>query len=221
MKRFFGLFVSIINFIVTTVFIALSPATTVPTHYNINGVADAYSSKWTFLWFQLIPLVFSVIIVSISYLVKYDKIKSKNIKYINRVLFSLEIFFIVFLWFIMIPALNMTENMSSGLDAFILISFGAILIIWSNMFPKIKQNSFIGIRTASTLKNEKIWRKTHRLAGYLGVIGAVIMIVFAIVTLFFSLPTALSIIIGLLMYIVLGLLIPAFYAYYLSKKLSD
>lgn len=221
MKKFSGLFVFIINFITIAVIIALSPSTTVPIHYNVNGVADGYSSKWTFLWLQIIPFILSVVIIVLSYLSKSVITNNKNIKYFNRVLFSLEVFFIVFLWFAMMPALNMAKTMSSNLNTFILISLGALLAIWSNIFPKLKPNSFIGIRTASTLKNEKIWRKTHRLAGYLGVISGVLMIVFAVVTFFLSLSTVLSIIIGVSIFIVIGLLIPTFYAYSLSKKSID
>jgi uncharacterized membrane protein len=130
----------------------------------------------------------------------------------------LEVFFIVLLWFAIVPALNIAETISSNLNELILISFGLILIIWSNMFPKLKPNSFIGIRTYSTLKNKKIWRKTHRLAGYLGVISGIVIIVFAIITYLLSLSTVLSVIIGLLIFIVVALLIPSFYAYSLSKK---
>ena len=218
MKRFSGLLVFIINFIATALIIGFSPTTNVPIHYNVNGVADAYSSKWTFLWLQILPLIFSVVIIVLSYLSQRGIIKNKNIKYFNRVLFSLEVFFIVFLWFAMMPALNMSKTMGSNLNTFIIILLGALLAIWSNIFPKLKPNSFIGIRTASTLKNEKIWKKTHRLAGYLGVISGVLMIVFAVVTFFLSLSTVLSIIIGVSIFIVIGLLIPTFYAYYLSKK---
>ena len=52
-------------------------------------------------------------------------------------------------------------------------------------------------------------------------ISGVLMIVFAVVTFFLSLSTVLSIIIGVSIFIVIGLLIPTFYAYSLSKKSID
>lgn len=46
MKKFAFLILSLINAALTVVYVALSPLEIVPMHYNINGVADGYSSKW-------------------------------------------------------------------------------------------------------------------------------------------------------------------------------
>ena len=46
MKKFAFLILSLINAALTAVYVALSPLEIVPMHYNIDGVADSYSSKW-------------------------------------------------------------------------------------------------------------------------------------------------------------------------------
>lgn len=45
MKKYILLIISLINIAVTGVFIAFNPNEELPSHYNVNGIADAYSSK--------------------------------------------------------------------------------------------------------------------------------------------------------------------------------
>ena len=49
-----------------------------------------------------------------------------------------------------------------------------LFIAMGNWMPKIKQNSTLGIKIKWTLYNEENWNKTHRVAGFVWVIGGVI-----------------------------------------------
>ena len=57
---------------------------------------------------------------------------------------------------------------------------GLILIVVGNYLPKARQNYTIGIRIPWTLASEENWNRTHRLAGYLWVIGGILMIIAAL-----------------------------------------
>ena len=48
-------------------------------------------------------------------------------------------------------------------------------MIIGNYLPKCKQNYTMGIKIPWTLDNEDNWNKTHRLAGFLWVIGGVLI----------------------------------------------
>lgn len=54
---------------------------------------------------------------------------------------------------------------------------GALMIVMGSLMRKLKQNSFMGIRTAWTLSSETVWNKTHRIGGMLFVIFGLCLIV--------------------------------------------
>ena len=63
-----------------------------------------------------------------------------------------------------------------NVQAVVTIIVGVLFVVVGNYLPKCRQNRSIGIRIPWTLKNEKVWNKTHRLGGITGVIGGSIMI---------------------------------------------
>jgi len=49
-------------------------------------------------------------------------------------------------------------------------------LLLGNLLPKVPRNFFVGIRTPWTISDEENWRMTHRLGGWLFVIGGVLML---------------------------------------------
>ena len=43
---------------------------------------------------------------------------------------------------------------------------GALFVVIGNMMPLVRPNWWFGIRTPWTLSNDRVWARTHRLAGY-------------------------------------------------------
>lgn len=43
---------------------------------------------------------------------------------------------------------------------------GAVFVVVGNVMPRARSNFMFGIRTPWTLSNERVWARTHRLAGY-------------------------------------------------------
>lgn len=54
---------------------------------------------------------------------------------------------------------------------------GIMLIVFGNYLPKCRQNYTIGIKLPWTLHDAENWNKTHRMAGFLWMLGGLIMIV--------------------------------------------
>ncbi len=55
------------------------------------------------------------------------------------------------------------------------IGLGLLFVVLGNYLPKIPRNWFIGIRVPWTIASEEVWKRTHRLGGWLFVIGGCVM----------------------------------------------
>lgn len=84
---------------------------------------------------------------------------------------------------------------------------GVLIVICGNYMPKCKQNYTIGIKLPWTLNDEENWYKTHRVSGFLWVVGGVILIILGFINVpYISLAV-----------IVLLALFPAIYSFVLYK----
>jgi uncharacterized membrane protein len=89
------------------------------------------------------------------------------------------------------------------------VLMGVLFILIGNYLPKTKQSYTMGIRLPWTLNSEENWNRTHRLAGYLWVIGGIAFIVLSFIG--WSLA-AFLLIIGVMT------LVPIVYSYLLYRK---
>ncbi len=87
---------------------------------------------------------------------------------------------------------------------------GIIFIIIGNYVPKTKQNPVAGLRIKWTLESEENWRRTHRLAGYLWMIGGFLLIVNSFLVWFWV-----PVFFGLIIVMVAA---PFIYSYHLHRK---
>ena len=63
---------------------------------------------------------------------------------------------------------------SEGSIAFAIM--GIFLIVIGNYLPKCRQNYTVGIKIPWTLHDEENWNHTHRMAGYLWILGGLLML---------------------------------------------
>lgn len=63
----------------------------------------------------------------------------------------------------------------------IAVAMGLMLVAIGNQLPRARSNWWFGIRTPWTLSNERVWERTHRVAGYLMTAAGVVMIIGAFV----------------------------------------
>ncbi len=88
--------------------------------------------------------------------------------------------------------------------------FIVLFIIFGNYLPKTKQSYSMGIKLPWTLNSEENWNRTHRLSGFLWVIGGAL---FLMLTFFgwWNLYVLLGIVLAMA-------LIPTVYSYLLYRK---
>ena len=143
-----------------------------PTHWNSSGEVDGWSSK-SFAVFA-IPLILLGVHLLCSVGTSLDP---KN-KAVNS-----KIFFLV-MW--ICPAVSvvcMTAVYAGALGVDVRVEFvipllmGLLFLVIGNYLPKCKQNYTIGIKIPWTLGDEDNWNKTHRFAGVVWTVCALVVMV--------------------------------------------
>jgi uncharacterized membrane protein len=150
---------------------------TVPTHWNIRGEIDDWGSK-SMLW--IIPFATSFLgYILLSLAPKIDP--KGQIKQMGAKFYQLKFIIVLFLATLGLYILYATQQQSMSSPKIIYILLGMFFTALGNYLPSVKPNYFIGIRTPWTLENATVWKKTHRLAGKLWVIGGLAIILFSLV----------------------------------------
>lgn len=175
-----------------------------PTHFNLLGQADGYNHK-VFAIFGLPALMLLMHWLLLFLMIKDPK--SSNISSKIQVLIYWIIPFVSCLSMISIYGESLGYSMMSGLLAQIFM--GVLMIVIGNYLPKTHRNYIIGIRLPWTLESDKNWRKTHRLAGKIWVLGGLLLFLNSFVQLYVYWVFFLT-----LFFVVI---IPSVYSYQLSK----
>ena len=186
---------------------------TIPTHYNFQGNADAWGDKSMLLW--MIPglsLFLYLLLLVISLIDPKKQFETMGNTYLTiRLIVQSSISSLCII--IVLAALNTQLNFTAVImpvTAFFFFLLGYFL-------PSIKSNYFVGIRTPWTLNDEQNWAQTHRLGGWVFMIGGVVMLLAYLVLSELTFAIVLMVCIGAMV------LIPIGYSFYLfvKKQKSD
>ncbi len=178
-----------------------------PTHFNLLGQADGYNHK-VFAIFGLPALMLLMHWLLLFLMIK--DLKSSNISSKIQLLIYWIIPFVSCLSMISIYGESLGYSMMSGILAQIFM--GVLMILIGNYLPKTHRNYIVGIRLPWTLESDKNWRKTHRLAGKIWVLGGLLLFLNSFVQLYVYWVFFLT-----LFFVVI---IPSVYSYQLSKSES-
>ncbi len=177
-----------------------------PLHWNANGEVDGYGSKATAVF--TMPLLLLAIHWLCSIATSIDP-KSKNIndKTMNLVLWITPVLSLVCNSIVYTTALGHKVDINIIMPLIV----GVGLIVIGNNLPKCKQSYTVGIKLPWTLNDEENWNKTHRMAGFLWVIGGIVIIVTSFLDLFVVSFTI----------VILMVIVPFVYSYALYKKKNN
>lgn len=181
----------------------------VPTHFNIDGVANDWSSKTSLLF---IPGALGIGIYLLMLLI--PKIDPKNkIQQMGDKYYSLRFILIIFISILATYLLYLSNTGSLKNPNLLFALIGMLFAILGNYFQTIRPNYFIGIRTPWTLKNEQVWKNTHRLGGWLWIVGGILI---AILTFFISNIYINSIVFGVIIFLIV--IVPIVFSYTEFRK---
>lgn len=182
-----------------------------PSHWNIKGEVDAYSSKLSgVLNINLMNIGFYFLFLIIPSIdPKKQNYENFRPAY-NVIRYTFHLLFVALQYIILLSSLGYKLNVGT----IVTLSVGIMLILLGNQMGRIKHNYFVGIRTPWTLADETVWVKTHRFSAPLWVVGGFIVGILA----FFNGTVAF---IGLLIVIFTISIIPIIYSYLCFKNIKN
>ena len=132
----------------------------IPVHFNYRWEVDQYGPKYSALLLGILPTVF-YLLMELFY-TKDNRHEKNHVKVQSIIVYLL----ITFNWITLLIA----KNESFRPRRLLLFFFGIMFLLLGNYMPKIRANYLVGIRTPWTLKSAVVWRRCHRIGGYLFVI---------------------------------------------------
>ena len=145
---------------------------TIPTHFGLDGTPNEWSSKpFTVFGIPSLMLLFHLLCVGVTSMdPKYDQMSKK--------LFAIVLWICPVCSFLVVFAgYGSVLGWEMNITKFVMIGCGILFMVIGNYLPKCKQNYTMGIRLPWTLDNEENWNSTHRMAGFLWVVGGVLIII--------------------------------------------
>lgn len=144
------------------------------THIGTGGEADGYMAK---------PLAIAMLFLLGAGIPTLLKV-SRRVDPRTQSFLLFEGAYGIFRWalsgfFCIVGLFLVSMNLNYGFDVKWISSFllGGLFAVIGNYMGQIRFNYTLGIRTPWTLADEKIWRKTHRMAGPVWVAVGLILIV--------------------------------------------
>lgn len=174
-----------------------------PTHWNFQGQADDYSSK-----FQAMVMIQGFLVLMNLFLCFMLDNDPKNERQNNFLMtltkLSMPIMMIVIYVITILAGLGREVNTS----VIISLLMGVLFIAIGNYMPKVKRNYTVGIKLPWTLNSDENWRRTHRFGGLCFILMGLC---------FFATPFVKSELI-IFIPIAIVLIFPMIYSYYLYTK---
>jgi uncharacterized membrane protein len=181
----------------------------VPIHWGLNGEVNGYGSK-LFGAFGLPAISLATYLLYL--VIPYIDPKRKNYEDFKSTYQFLKYLIIIFFLGIEVMTLSIASGVIVNKPIFIQIMVSLLFILIGNVMGRFKHNYFVGIKTAWTLANEEVWRKTHRMAGPLWVIGGIVNIILAFTGTNFNG-------LGFIVIVAIITIVPIAYSYFAYQKI--
>ena len=146
----------------------------VPTHWNVRGEVDGWSSR---RWGALMAPLFALALwLALPVLRRLDP-RRRNYDRFDPTFWLIVNVIVLFLGVMHVVSLGSALGWRFDVSRVVLGAVGVMFIGLGNYLPRLRSNWWMGIRTPWTLESEAVWRATHRVAGYTFVAGGVIALV--------------------------------------------
>ncbi len=175
----------------------------IPTHWNVDGEIDGWSSK-AFTVFALPGILMALHWVCVLASAADPSSKNYHPKMLRLVLWICPVISLL------MGALVYSAALGFDLSVEIIMPLlvGMMFIIVGNLLPKCRQSYTMGIKLPWTLDNEENWNMTHRFGGKVWVTGGVFTMATAFMSNFWM----------LLIILVIMVAAPTLYSYLYYRK---
>ncbi|WP_417309874.1 SdpI family protein [Devosia sp.] len=153
-------------------FATIPAGATLPTHWNVRGVADGWLPRD-------IALILPVLLIAATWgvVALTRRFASPEQLAAGRHVLSASISTVLMVFGALQVAVVLIGNGIAVDPVRVLCAVLALsFMVIGNALSKSRPNSYAGIRIPATLRSEANWRATHRLGGVLQIAGAVVML---------------------------------------------
>jgi uncharacterized membrane protein len=173
--RIVTLVVVLVSFGITALAYPRLPAE-IATHWGPSGTPDGFAGKLS-AW--LIPVIGGILAAFLLWLPRIFPLRANFESFRHQYDWFIAAFEVFFLglnaWML---AFNLGYEVSA--NVFMPFAMGLLFIYIGVILPKAKRNWVFGIRTAWTLTDDRVWRQTHRAAGWMFVGAGVVSLIGAL-----------------------------------------
>ena len=142
----------------------------VATHFNAAGQPDGYSGPAFAAFF--FPLLITAIYVLMLAVPRIDP-RRANYERFGPTYDVIRGGTIAFLAFIHVTTMGLGLGWPINVGSAVMGGVGLLFAMIGNQLPRILPTYMVGIRTPWTLESPEVWRRTHRLAGPIWLIGGI------------------------------------------------
>ena len=178
---------------------------TIATHFGVDGTPNGWSSR------AVAVFVLPAFMAGVNLLLHFSLSSDPKRKNMSPALREISVWTVPVLS-ILVSTLTLGNALGAQthIEVVIPLLIGILFILIGNYLPKTKQSYTMGIKLPWTLASEENWNRTHRLAGFLWVLGGAADVLVTLLRLwtawlFIALITVLT-------------LVPSVYSYLLYKK---
>jgi uncharacterized membrane protein len=135
---------------------------------RVVGESSSLASAFT------LPFILLLLALMMHWLPRIDPRGANYAKFegtFEAIFISIMLFLLLFHFALLASALGYPISFERWAP----VGIGLLFIVLGNLMPRARPNWFIGVRTPWTLSSDRVWEKTHRLAGYVLVIAGIVV----------------------------------------------
>jgi uncharacterized membrane protein len=152
----------------------------VPSHWNMAGQVDAYSSKlFISIFFPLLSIGLYILIRGLFIISPRlgNQPKYANLRVINIILVGVLLLMLV----MQLTSTAISLGIPIEMTLVVSLSINLLFIFLGNYIVKLRRNFWGGIRTPWTLASDTVWERTHRLGGWMFVLGGLLGLILSFI----------------------------------------
>jgi uncharacterized membrane protein len=148
-----------------------------PVHWTFSGEADRFGTRIEGAW--LVPAVMVAVWLVTRLLPRIDPRQANYAKMQSTYDFVVDAILTAMLaMHVVVLAAGLGHVVS--MRRFVPLLFGAFFVALGNVLPRTRPNWWFGVRTPWTLSSDRVWTRTHRVAGYAMTATGVVVLVSAV-----------------------------------------
>ena len=146
----------------------------IATHFDIAGQPDGWSSRMSGA--TMLPLVMVITWLALWGLPRISP-TGWRVEPFHDVWNRVQVAILAFLFLLHAGILGQALGWwGAYMDRLVIGGVGLLLVTLGNYLGKTTRNFFLGIRTPWTLASDEVWRRTHRLGGWLLVLAGLVFV---------------------------------------------